>query len=168
MYINSLFHWSPAANRESILQNGLKIYSDPVVHSSGSFPYLCFGTSPRGAWSLSGNMDWVSDVEQWDLWEITLADYDEVRILPFVGKRPEEVRLYTSLPADRCWLVGTRSCLCAKGISSYDYFPETRPDDAPSNPVEEAAPPREAIPSQAAQQAPRLPPHKYGARRGIL
>lgn len=168
MNIGPLYHWSPATNRESILRDGLKVYSAPVVHSSGSFPYLCFGPSPRGAWSLSGKMEWVQEVEQWDLWEIQVSPYDEVRVLPFQGQSAEEIRFYNSVPPNRCWLVATRSELCAIGVSTYDYFPELRPNDATIHPSKEESSLRQEIPVQVPQQADSSSRHPYGARSGIL
>lgn len=115
MILPDLFHWSPADRRDAIRSEGLRTYCAPAVSSPGhAFPYLCFSSDPKAAWRLSGDMEWVSEVEEWDLWQVRLADTDEVRYNPSWGPVLEEIRVYNPIPADRIWLVGTRSCPCAE------------------------------------------------------
>src|SRR4051794_28120131 len=108
--LGSVFHWSPAARRDAILREGLRVFSSPVTHSGvESYPYLCFSPTPSGAWSLSGDMEWTSDHEEWDLWQVRLSDDDEVHIRAEYGPHICEIRTRNSIPADRVWYVGTRS-----------------------------------------------------------
>lgn len=108
MNLPPLYHWSPSERRVEILQDGLKVFSEPVVHGAGRAPYLCFGTCPRQAWSLSGDLDWVSEKEEWDLWQIILSKDDDVHIRMESGTYIYEVRTFNSIPADRVWLVAQR------------------------------------------------------------
>jgi hypothetical protein len=105
-----LFHWSPSERRREIEANGLQPYqlatvcSDPELTS----PYICFSPTPSRAWALSGAMDWVSEIDQWDLWQATLADRDHVCVRSDFGPEIQEIKVYGSIPADRLWLVGSR------------------------------------------------------------
>lgn len=60
------------------------------------------------AWSLSGNMDWLADVEEWDLWQVHLPDKAETHVRPMWGNIIEEIKVYTVIPSDCLWYVGTR------------------------------------------------------------
>lgn len=115
MILPALFHWSPTTNRESILRDGLKPYSAPVVHSGAeSFPYICLSPTPSSAWGLSGDMGWVSTIEEWDLWQVWLREGDEVDIRGDFGPIIREVRVRNALPGDRVWYVATRQPLVAR------------------------------------------------------
>lgn len=117
MILDILFHWSPIENRESILQTGLKPYAHPCVHSRNlAYPYICMSPSPSLAWGLSGDMDWVGDIEDWDLWMIRLAEKDDVHVSPNWGAEIAEVRVRNAIPADRLWWVGQRSPWIAKEV----------------------------------------------------
>jgi hypothetical protein len=110
----ALFHWSPATNRVAILRDGLKPYSPPVVHAgTAKFPYICLSPTPSSGWGLSGDMSWASEVDEWDLWQVRLQEGDEVDIRGDFGPVIREVRVRNALPADRVWLVATRSPLVA-------------------------------------------------------
>lgn len=61
------------------------------------------------AWSLSGGMDWVSEIEDWDLWEVRIPAHAETHVRPLWGDEIEEVKVYTPIPADCLWWVGQRS-----------------------------------------------------------
>lgn len=84
-----------------------------------AWPYLCFGTTPKGAWRYSGGMGY-EHFEQyeagWDLWQVTLADRDEVHVLPSWGPAICEVRIHNAIPADRVWWVGRRGQLVARCV----------------------------------------------------
>lgn len=111
----NLYHWAPTARRTTILQQGLVLYSDPVTHAGPeAYPYLCMSPRPSRAWGLSGDMEWVGEVESWDLWEVRLASGDEVHVRPFFGDEIEEIKVRNSIPADRVWYVATRSGLAAQ------------------------------------------------------
>jgi len=119
MRIETLFHWSPAARRESILRDGLLINSPPVVHvGKEGAPYLCFGTCPRRAWSLSIGSACYLDEEGWDLWQVYPDAQDEVHFLAQWGCVLAEVRIANNIPTERVWLVATRSSR---------LFPEEQP-----------------------------------------
>lgn len=114
MTLNSLYHWSPSENRKRIKQEGLKIGKSVVTHSAGMgcAPYLCFACSPSQAWKLSGNMSWVSEIDQWDLWEFWPDQKQPLTVCPVYGNILEEVRCYNSVPANQLWLVGHREPEC--------------------------------------------------------
>jgi hypothetical protein len=115
MILPTLFHWSPLERREQIRVEGLKPYSptavtsDPALEWAHGFGCICLGPSPARAWSLSGDMQHVSEIEQWDLWEVVLAATDEVRVRGEFGPEIKEVRVFNPIPADRLWWVATRS-----------------------------------------------------------
>lgn len=112
MRITSLYHWSPSEKRQDILRAGLLLYSDNVTHTGGKSPYLCFSPDPRSAWMLAGDVEWVSEIEEWDLWQVELADGDDVCALPQFGPWIKEIRVRNSIPADRLWWVAQRAPLC--------------------------------------------------------
>jgi len=104
--IETLYHWAPSDRRESILRNGLQIYSTPTVNANPNpVGYLCMSTCPRRAWALSGD---VHGDGEWDLYQVFPRDTDEIRFLPQWGCVVAEVRIYNGLPSDRVWLVGSR------------------------------------------------------------
>jgi hypothetical protein len=102
-----LYHWSPADRFDAIYRDGLRPHAPNTVASS-TLPYVCLSPSPAAAWSLSGGMDWVSEVDEWDLWMVRLADGDQVCIRGEFGPKIEEVKVYGPLPADRLWWVARR------------------------------------------------------------
>lgn len=107
-----MYHWAPSSRRESILRTGLLPLSDPTTSSMEigmRAPYVCVSPTASAAWSLSGDMEWVSDIEEWDLWQVRLADGDEVSVRGDFGPRISEVRVRNAIPPDRVWLVATRA-----------------------------------------------------------
>jgi hypothetical protein len=109
MILPVLYHWSPVDRRDSIRKEGLVPFSEPTVQSGHLFfPYICLGASASCAWAYSGDMDWVSEIEIWDLWQVVLGENDEVRFRPTYGNRLEEIKVYNTIPADRVWFVATR------------------------------------------------------------
>lgn len=107
MVIHPLFHYSPTLRREAIRQHGLRVSSEPVVHTA-AMPYICLSQSPSQAWVLSAGA--CGDPGQdWDCWQVTLALDDEVEVRPFFGNRIEELRIRNDIPHSRIWLVGSRS-----------------------------------------------------------
>lgn len=105
--LGQLFHWSPRDRRETILREGLRPFSGPTC-GADPLPYVCLGSTPRGAWALSGDTDWGHEQEDWDLWQVTLADTDEVRVRAEYGPRIWEVKVHNVIPPDRMWWVGER------------------------------------------------------------
>lgn len=105
--LGSLYHWSPLERRPDILRNGL-VPGSPSSVATMELGYVCLGTSPRGAWMLSGDLEWAENEEDWDLWQVMLADMDEVRVRPDFGPRIQEVKVHNVIPPDRVWWVGAR------------------------------------------------------------
>lgn len=125
MNLPELYHWSPVTNRKKIRSEGLRPYSPSCVSGPIStpteggdwrecgtlrFPYVCLGTSAKIAWTYSGGMqyDYLNEIEDWDLWQVTLATGDEVQYRGGFSPVLEEIRVYSVIPADRVWHVGTR------------------------------------------------------------
>jgi hypothetical protein len=110
MRLPDLFHWTPADNYRSIMDNGLQLHQPARGAEEFRPGYLCLAPDPRAAWSLSGGMD-RSEIEEWDLWVVTLHNIDEVRIRPDFGPHIVEVRVHNPISADRLWYVGRRDSL---------------------------------------------------------
>jgi hypothetical protein len=114
MLLPALYHWSPKDRREDIMRDGLKPYSMPVCHGAGvgelKFAYICFSPTPSGAWGLSGDIDgnFEDTISEWDLWQVRLAEGDEVHYRADWGPWLREVRVHTAIPANRVWYVATR------------------------------------------------------------
>lgn len=107
MLLPALYHWSPAARFDAICRDGLRPHSPPAV-ATVSMPYVCLSPTPSRAWSLSGRMEWVSKVDAWDLWQIQLADGDQVEVRPDFGPAIQEIKVHGPIPADRVWWVARR------------------------------------------------------------
>jgi hypothetical protein len=110
-----LYHWSPLKRHEAIRSQGLQPYSPPPVDEENwpgfarGFGCICLGLTPSSAWGLSGDMDHMSEIEEWDLWQVNLADNDEVRVRAEYGPQIKEIRVFNPIPPDRLWWVATRS-----------------------------------------------------------
>lgn len=102
-----MYHWSPSERRDSIIKHGL-VPGAPSAVCSAQIAYVCLGSTPAGAWSLSGDLEWLEEIEDWDLWQVTLADGDEVRVRGDFGPRIVEVKVHNTIPPDRVWWVGIR------------------------------------------------------------
>lgn len=127
MYLDVAYHWSPTENRVSIMRDGLKPYSNPTVHTGDlAYDYICLGFSPLGAWSLSGGMDWMSEIEEWDLWEVRLKENDELHIRPEFGNSFQEIKCRSALPSDRVKFVAKRVPNWAIDPSDPDAFKEEK------------------------------------------
>lgn len=108
MLLGALYHWSPVDRFDEVYREGLRPHARPTVATTTSLCYVCLSPTPSGAWSLSGDMEWVSDVDEWDLWQVRLADGDDVRVRPDFGPVIQEIKVYGSIPADRIWWVARR------------------------------------------------------------
>lgn len=111
MHLPALYHWSPTDRRVEITQCGLTPYQPGHVLIDGKqlgFPYICFSPTPSAAWGLSGDMDWGTEIESWDLWMVRLIEGDEVQIRSDFGPVVREVRTFNAIPPDRLWYVATR------------------------------------------------------------
>lgn len=107
----NLYHWSPARYRDAIALCGLTP-GERTFDDRWNAPYLCFGDSPRWAWSLSGALRPDDD---WDLWSISTSDlerigWEEVPPHPHevARTRVHEYRVYARLPASSLWYVASR------------------------------------------------------------
>jgi hypothetical protein len=105
--LSTLYHWSPAARYDGIVRDGLRPGCPPTV-AGGPLTYLCLSPSPSAAWAISGAMDYVNEISNWDLWQVSLIDGDELYVRPEFGPYIHEVKLRGSVPPDRLWWVGRR------------------------------------------------------------
>lgn len=98
-----------------VRREGLRPYCPPTLSTGElAFPYLCLSPSPASAWGLSGDMDWVTEIDHWDLWQVRLAEGDEVRFRGDFGPVLREIRVYNVIPADRAWWVACREIPAAE------------------------------------------------------
>lgn len=117
MTLETLFHWSPHDRFHAISMHGLAPYTPPRIETINEelgtkvagWPYICLGTTPSSAWSLSGDMDEETEVDGWDLWQVNLVDTDEVHVRSEWGPVIHEVRVHNAIGADRIWWVATRT-----------------------------------------------------------
>lgn len=109
MLLAALYHWAPSERYDSIRARGLVAGSLPAV-ASVALHTVCLGPDPQQAWALSGAMEWLADVDEWDLWQVVLGPNDEVMIRAEFGPQIYEVKVRNSIPPDRLWFVGRRGC----------------------------------------------------------
>jgi hypothetical protein len=108
MRLEYLYHWSPRSRRSAILLEGLKCGAPPTFCTRKT-GYLCFSLNPHTAWELSAGTSGAALLPQeWDLWQATLSDTDQVAIYPCWGGNIQEVRLNNNVPSDRLFLAGTK------------------------------------------------------------
>lgn len=123
MLLPPLYHWSPRDRRLSIQKYGLmpgkkstcisglpEDEEDELTVASRNWraPYVCLSTSPRMAWSLSGDI-FGEPQQLWDLWEVRLESSDEVHIRPTFGPRIEEIRIHNRIHKRRVWWTAERT-----------------------------------------------------------
>lgn len=108
MILDPLFHWSPADRFERIFAEGLRPNGEPTV-ASVALPHVALALDPAMAWTLSGAMEWVSEVDAWDLWQVTIADGDQVVVRPEFGPEIREIKVHGPIPPDRLWWCGRRN-----------------------------------------------------------
>lgn len=107
MILPAMYHWSPADRYESIRRNGL-VPGSPACVASGEPAYVCLSPVPSSGWGLSGDMDWASDVDEWDLWQVRLQEGDEVHVRSDFGPVIREVKAHGVIGPDRVWWVARR------------------------------------------------------------
>lgn len=112
MLLGPLYHWSPSDRFGSIMSHGLIIGSKPAVCST-AVQQISFGFDPQSAWRLSGAMQWTSEIEKWDLWQVTIGEKDECRVRSEFGPLLWEVKVCNDIPAERVWFVGRRDQIAA-------------------------------------------------------
>lgn len=118
----NLYHWSPECARAGILRRGLLprtetfIASHPVTPGIGHHTCedeasthlaVCLGTTPAGAWSLSGVYS-AERGETWDLWEVTVPEDTEIHVRTEYGTEMWEVRALGRIPKSYIWFAGSR------------------------------------------------------------
>lgn len=106
MRLGLLYHWSPASRHYEIKDQGLVPGSTPTV-ASVPLDYVCLGFSPSGAWAISGQT--YPDVVAWDLWQVQLADDDNVTVRPEFGPVLCELMVHNKIGPDRMWWVARRA-----------------------------------------------------------
>lgn len=107
MNLSPLYHWSPSERYAAIKRDGLRPGSPSTV-AGVDLTYLCLAPDPRLAWSISGAMDFVSEIEDWDLWQVRTAEGDELYVRPDFGPMVYEIKCRTPIPPDRLWWIGRR------------------------------------------------------------
>lgn len=108
MLLTPLYHWAPADRHDAIHREGLRPGSEPTVART-HLQYVCLGADPAMAWKISGAMEWVSEIEVWDLWQARICADDELLVRPTYGPLIEEIKVRGPIPPDRLWWVGRRS-----------------------------------------------------------
>lgn len=117
MTVRTVFHWSPTANRESILRGGLLVlsgapieYENPVTGEPESWkpPYVCTSPDPWTAYTYVIPMFGEGNVPSLDLYRVDLAEGDDVILRNDRTVRIIEVRVLNSIPADRVHYLATR------------------------------------------------------------
>jgi hypothetical protein len=118
--LGPLYHWSPSGRRDQIEAVGLRLHQAAAVHGDPAMtaPYLSLGTSPAGAWALSGDMEHVAEIDEWDLWEVWVGQRDDLRVRAEYGPTIREVKSYTPIPPDRLWWCGRRAVPIFREASS--------------------------------------------------
>lgn len=107
MLIPVLYHWSPVDRFDDIRTNGLRPHAPPA-NASVSLPYVCLSPRPSRAWSLSGGMEIGTEADDWDLYEVRIADGDHVVVRPDFGPEIQEIKVYGPIAPDRVWWVARR------------------------------------------------------------
>lgn len=115
MEINIVYHWSPSVNRESILQDGLKIcmdeisYYNPVTKKQEFYkpPYICTSTDPMLAYAYV-EPTFCEEVPPLDLFQIYLKDTDSITLRNDNTNKIIEVRINNSVSPDYIRYVGSR------------------------------------------------------------
>lgn len=90
------------------MKSGLELFSSPCVSGDYQCPYICLATTPSCAWGLSGDMMSVTEIDEWDLWQVHVADSDHIKIRSDLGVVIQEIRVLNAVPADRVWWVAER------------------------------------------------------------
>lgn len=111
MLLGQLYHWSPADRRASIAVRGL-IPNSPQVTCTRPHPYICLSPDPLTAWRLSAQVlidtGRIRTGAVWDLWQVTPADPDEIRVPPGYGPNLCEFQIHNIIPAGRAIYLAQR------------------------------------------------------------
>jgi hypothetical protein len=69
------------------------------------------------AWSFSGDTNWGSEIDDWDLWQIHFLPTDDCR-LRVESARIIEIKVHSVISPSQIWWVGTRQPWLTFGESS--------------------------------------------------
>jgi hypothetical protein len=112
MRLGAFYHWSPADRHDSIRRDGLVPGSLNVVCSQ-PYEYVCLGPDPAAAWALSGavaaDINGFVSPQGWDLWQVDLADTDEIHLRAQFGAVIDEIQVRNRIPAHRVIYLARRS-----------------------------------------------------------
>ena len=116
MKLGKVYHWSPTANREKILKEGLTILNSSIEYENSNTgekevwkpPYLCTSLDPWTAYVYVAPMIDATEVPSLDLFYFELAETDDVVIRNDRTIEIIEVRVLNSIPADRVHYLATR------------------------------------------------------------
>ena len=116
MKFDIVYHWSPTANKKDILQSGIKLHAKDITYFNDvskkeevwSADYICTSLDPWKA--LQYVMPHMEDngIEELDLYQITLADTDSIRLRTDGATEIIEVRLLNTIPAGRVRHLGRK------------------------------------------------------------
>lgn len=105
-----LYHWSPADRRELIRRDGLippTCGDHELTTCSERLDYVCLGTDPYRAWTISGGMNWTPP-GLWDLWQIRLENERSVTLRLEDGE-VWEWKVRQPIAPGQLWLIATRT-----------------------------------------------------------
>lgn len=116
MKLGIVYHWSPTANREKILKEGLTIlnseitYENPTTGEEETWkpPYLCTSLDPWTAYKYVKPMIDGAEVPSMDLYFFALGKHDDIIIRNDRTIEIIEVRVLNSIPAGRVHYLATR------------------------------------------------------------
>lgn len=116
MKLGIVYHWSPTANREKILKEGLTIlnstieYENPATGETETWkpPYLCTSLDPWTAYRYVHPMIDAAEGPSMDLFYFELSEKDDIIIRNDRTIEIIEVRVLNSIAADRVHYVATR------------------------------------------------------------
>lgn len=111
LHLPALYHWSPTVRRKQIIRRGLVPDARPTVGNGGIAEgrrMICLSGDPATAWSLSGGHPVARPHPEWDLWQVHIAEGDEVHILPFWGRGVMEIRVANPIPKSRLVYLASR------------------------------------------------------------
>ncbi|WP_032376707.1 hypothetical protein [Rhodococcoides fascians] len=114
LLLPDLFHWSPTSRRKGIIRSGL--LPEAKNSDGGEYggitdgrPMNCMSGDPATAWRyLPHTKEQIAEHASWDLWQVHLAESDEVHVLPVWGRHLHEIRVANRIPKSRLTLLATR------------------------------------------------------------
>lgn len=116
MRLGIVYHWSPTANREKILKEGLTVLNSSIEYENPNTgemetwkpPYICASLDPWTAYRYVLPMIDATEVPSLDLYFFELKKTDDVIIRNDRTYEIIEARVLNSIPAGRVHYVATR------------------------------------------------------------